>query len=322
MADGYTRQEAGNIVTSATIEASHFNNEYNSLQSAMDASTGHNHDGTTGGGALIALASAVTGTLGADNGGTGLTTITDGGIMLGSGTSAVTVTSQPTNGQLLVGSTGSDPVLATLTDGTFVTVTEGAGTITLEAAVTVMAEATTDSGTVTPTANTFLVAGGEGIDTSGSGTTLTISGEDATTSNKGIASFDSGDFTVSGGAVSLANPNPLEAWVVSLSDETSLLSTGTAVFTFRAPYAFTRTSVNDAPTGSVLTVDINEAGSTILSTKITIDATETTSTTAAAPPVISDSSIADDAEISFDIDTVGSTVEGKGLKAVIIGRRT
>lgn len=119
--------------------------------------------------------------------------------------------------------------------------------------------------------------------------------------------------------------NISEAIVVAASDETSNLTTGTAKTTFRMPYAFTvtgvRASVTVAPTGSTLTVDINENGSSILSTKITIDATEKTSTTAATAPVISDTALADDAEITIDIDQVGSTVAGKGLKVTLLGKK-
>ena len=131
-----------------------------------------------------------------------------------------------------------------------------------------------------------------------------------------------------GGAVSSVNGDTGTVIVavpiiIACSDETTALTTGTAKVTFRIPYPFTltgaRASVTTAPTGSVLTVDINEGGSTILSTKITIDAGEKTSTTAATPPVISDSALADDAEITIDIDTVGSTVAGAGLKVTLIG---
>ena len=112
---------------------------------------------------------------------------------------------------------------------------------------------------------------------------------------------------------------------VACSDESTPLVTATTVLTFRMPRAVTltavRASLKTAASSGTFTVDINEGGSTILSTKITIDATEKTSTTAATPPVISDSTLADDAEMTVDIDQVGDGT-AKGLKVYLIGTRT
>ena len=50
---GYTRQAAANIATGSVIDADDFNDEYNQIQSAFNASTGHTHDGTAAEGAPI-----------------------------------------------------------------------------------------------------------------------------------------------------------------------------------------------------------------------------------------------------------------------------
>ncbi len=50
---GYTRQASGSIVTGATIQASHFNSEYNAIEAAFSATSGHNHDGTSAAGQPI-----------------------------------------------------------------------------------------------------------------------------------------------------------------------------------------------------------------------------------------------------------------------------
>lgn len=120
----------------------------------------------------------------------------------------------------------------------------------------------------------------------------------------------------------LTNGNRVEIGV-ALSDEATPISTGTGKVSFRMPHGMTLTAVRlsavTAPTGSTIIVDINENGSTILSTKLSIDAGEKTSTTAATAAVISDSSLADDMEITFDFDQVGSSTPGAGLKVWLIG---
>jgi len=117
-----------------------------------------------------------------------------------------------------------------------------------------------------------------------------------------------------------------DIYVIACSDETTDLATGTATVTFRMPAAGTLTAVKatvtTAPVGSDLIVDINEAGTSVLSTKLSIDDGEKTSETAATPPVISDSALADDAEITIDIDQVGSGTAGAGLKVTLYVSRS
>jgi hypothetical protein len=116
---------------------------------------------------------------------------------------------------------------------------------------------------------------------------------------------------------------------IACSDEATALTAGTAKVTFRMPFAMTlnagnagvRINVNTAPVGATLIVDINEGVTSILSTKCSIDAAALTSITAASQVVISDVNLAADAQITIDIDQVGSSTAGKGLKVYLIGQR-
>jgi hypothetical protein len=116
-----------------------------------------------------------------------------------------------------------------------------------------------------------------------------------------------------------------EVIIIAVGDEVTALTTGTGKIAFRMPFAMTLTAVRGSlstaqTAGSVLTVDVNEGGTTILSTKLTFDNNEKTTTTAATAAVISDTALADDAEITIDIDQVG-TSGAKGLKVSLIGYR-
>lgn len=122
-----------------------------------------------------------------------------------------------------------------------------------------------------------------------------------------------------------ASSDVLESAIIPCSDETSAITTGTAKRTFRMPYAATlvavRAAMNTAPTGSTAVFDINKNGTTMLSTKLSIDISEKTSYTAATPVVISVSSLAIDDEITIDFDQVGSTVAGAGVKVTFLWTR-
>lgn len=114
------------------------------------------------------------------------------------------------------------------------------------------------------------------------------------------------------------------SFAFAISDETTQITSGTtAKFTMYAPTNMTLTGVKASLTSSGSTgsqFDVNINGSSILSTKLTIDTNKFTSVSSAVPPVISSASIAENDKITVDIDAAGTGAAG--AKIYLIGYST
>jgi hypothetical protein len=231
------------------------------------------------------------------NGGTGATTLTDGGILLGSGSSPITATSQPTNGQLLIGSTGVDPVLGSLTStGSTITITAGAGTINLETDASVPTQFDSDSGSAVPALGVLDILGGTLLSTSGATNTITVNADDnvvgSVSTDGSAATPASNAFTIAGGT----------GCATSGSGSTVTIDLDASV-----PTSFPTDSGTATPSGNSLTV----AGGTLLNTSgsgstVTVNADDSVVGT-----VGSDSGTATPSSNNFDIvGTGGITTSG------------
>jgi hypothetical protein len=121
----------------------------------------------------------------------------------------------------------------------------------------------------------------------------------------------------SSGAVTLPLPSDI---IVALGDETTALTVGTAKVTIRAPRAMTlskvKVALNVASTSGLPQFDVKKNGTTIFTTKPTIDVSEKTTETAATPAALSTTAIAADDELTFDIVAAGTGAAGAKITLV------
>jgi len=233
---GYVRQSSGEFVTDETIEASDSENEFVALAATFDATTGHEHDGTTGDGPKLALTN-MTGTLPVANGGTGATTLTDGGVLLGAGTGAITALAALADGSIVVGDGATAPVaLAAFTSSTGTLKHESGG---IEADISAI------------TTNDFLVGTGAGtIGIENAATALVSMGAAASGANSDITSLTglTTDLTVAQGGTGAG----------TFTDGGLLLGRGTAAISTTGVLAKGVILVGDATTDPTqLTVGAN-----------------------------------------------------------------
>ena len=111
-------------------------------------------------------------------------------------------------------------------------------------------------------ADTLTVAGGTGISTSVLGTTVTVTGDDATTTTKGIASFNSNDFSVSSGAVSIASGGVSNTQLVNSTITVSSDSGSNAIDLGDTLTVSGGTGISTSVSGDTITVTGDDATTT------------------------------------------------------------
>lgn len=116
---------------------------------------------------------------------------------------------------------------------------------------------------------------------------------------------------------------PLETLILPVGDEATPLEAGTAKASFRMPYEMklesVRLSVFKAPAKAPLKVDIRQNGASILRAPVSMEAGAKSTAKSTVQPQVAAVRLADDAEITVDVCSVG---EGEsGLKVYLMGRR-
>jgi hypothetical protein len=288
--------------------------------SAQDAATKNYVDGLFAGSAMVFKIAGDVGTLDSIYGGGTVTFQGDSDILTTITNNKIAFTHRASSVVAgTFGSTSSIPVFRVNANGHI----DSATTVSL--ATTLNTAGETGTGSIALLTQTLTLAAGEGIDTTASGQTITIAAELATSANKGVASFDATDFTVTTGNV-VANPIYLGTTRLDLGETDSNLAGLNSIEV--GDVRITSNVISSRTTGTLI-IDPNPigdsaggfAGELIVRGNLTVQGTTTTinSTTVS----VNDKNIvlADSAANATAADGAGLTIGGalySGTKATIL----
>ena len=288
--------------------------------SNQDAATKKYVDDQFTGNAMVFKIAGDVGTLDSINGGGTVTFQGDSDILTTITNNKVAFTHRASS--VVAGTYGSQsliPIFTVNSNGHI----DSVGTISVATTLNLAAESGT--GSINLLNQTLTVAAGEGINTGVSGQTILISAEEATSGNKGVASFDATDFTVTTGNV-VANPIYLGTTRLDLGETDSNLAGLNSIEV--GDVRITSNIISSRTTGT-LYIDPNPIGDSaggfggelVVRGNLTVQGTTTTinSTTVS----INDRNIvlADSAADNTAADGAGLTVGGalySGTKATIL----
>ena len=152
--------------------------------------------------------------------------------------------------------------------------TNGSGTLSF-ATVNTSFTLAADSGSndTFNTGETLTFFGGEGIDTTVANNAITVAAEDATASNKGIASFSSDDFDVSSGAVTVKAAGITNAQLAGSIANAKLANSSVTIGSDAISLGGSRTDINGLTSLDVdnITIDGNTVSSTNSNGNIVLD---------------------------------------------------
>jgi hypothetical protein len=246
--------------------------------------------------------------------------------------------------------TGTDPVQTAVTNNTLTISVDDATTTTkgvasfssddfnvttgaVELEDTVLKSVTTDSGALTIASHAISLLGGEGLDVTHAGTTITIAGEDASDTNKGVASFSGSYFTVTAGDVAIDDATTTTKGIASFNTSGFDLASGAVSLKANVVQAITTDSggmtitgnavsllggegINVTHTGTTMTVEGEDASA---SNKGIASFAATYFTVTSGDVAINDATTTTKGIASFDTNNFTVTTGAVSAKSITLG---